>query len=681
MFNFKIAPQSGTLNPGTRETQGAGRTLNNRLFNHFASHFLWLFLPLLGTATLGTQVAAATPPAKAFGQLPRVQDAAISPDGKRIAVIVNYKGSYGVLTQTTTKSEERPWLQPLGEEVKPRYVKWINNQRYVVSIAKSESHRGTPFTTSYLFTSSTDDRKPKLVVYSRKIFRQFNDRVVDWLEDDPEHILMAYSDEAFDPYPDVKKVKVATGRSRTVKRGIVGIEYWTTDTKGTPRIGQGTRDDGSRKLMIYNTTTEKWENSKHYPGLSPDTSIYGLLNNGQEMVIGSYEGQDTKGLYIYDLRQRKTTRKIFHDDAHDASGVVFSKDGESIIGAKYTAERDETVLLDDNGTLLDYLRGLYEGYDVNFVDQTQDLKTVLVTMSAPYDPGGLYLYSAGSEYPVRLSEMYKGITDEDTGNVTAVHYTARDGQKIPAFVTFPPSVVDQEQFKNLPFIILPHGGPFARDSKRFDYLAQFFATRGYGVLQMNFRGSEGYGRAFKEAGRNNWVVMQEDVEDGARWLLKRGYADPDKTCIAGWSYGGYAALMGVAKDPELYQCAIAMAALTDINDAKRDMRKYRGGRHAAKEFFGNAFKDAATRKANSPVNVAHQIKVPVFLAHGDKDENVQFDQFTRMRKSLKRAGTKATFLAFEDEDHYLSKQKNREAFFIGMEKFLLEVNGKSPFMD
>ena len=302
------------------------------------------------------------------------------------------------------------------------------------------------------------------------------------------------------------------------------------------------------------------------PGLEADTKIHGILKNGQEMVISAYEGKDTLGLYIYDLQARKVTRKVFHYDNHDASGVVFSKDGESIIGAKYTAERDETVLLNDNGSLLDHLR------------------------------------------------------------------------------------------------------------------TQFFATRGYGVLQMNFRGSQGYGRAFKEAGRNNWIVMQEDVDDGARWLLEKGYADPEKTCIAGWSYGGYAALMGVATDPELYRCAIAMAALTDINDAKRDMLKYRGGRHAAKNFFGKAFKDAATRKANSPVNVANQIKVPVFLAHGDRDINVQFDQFTRMRRSLEKAGVDATYLSFKDEDHYLSRQINREAFFVAIEKFLLEVNGKSPYM-
>ena len=200
-------------------------------------------------------------------------------------------------------------------------------------------------------------------------------------------------------------------------------------------------------------------------------------------------------------------------------------------------------------------------------------------------------------------------------------------------------------------------------------------------MQMNFRGSEGYGKAYEAAGRDNWLLMQEDVEDATRYLRKKGYADPNRTCIAGWSYGGYAALMGAAKDTEgLYKCVIAMAALTDINDAKRDLAKYRGGKHAAKEFFGEAMKDKSVRKANSPVHVADNIKVPVFLAHGDLDENVQFDQFLRMKKALKKADVKHTAMAFKDEDHFLSRQENREAFFIGVDKFLTKVMGPSEHM-
>jgi dipeptidyl aminopeptidase/acylaminoacyl peptidase len=280
-----------------------------------------------------------------------------------------------------------------------------------------------------------------------------------------------------------------------------------------------------------------------------------------------------------------------------------------------------------------------------------------------------------------IERRYSGLVSPDMGDVITVNYTARDGQKIPAFVTLPPTIKSSAQLKNIPFIVLPHGGPYGRDEKRFDYFAQFFATRGYGVMQMNFRGSAGYGKSFKEAGRDNWIVMQEDVEDATRYLLSKGYADPNRTCIAGWSYGGYAALMGAAKDTDgLYDCVISMAGLTDIDDAKKDLEDYVGGRAAARTFFGDALKDSKVRKANSPVDVAGQIKVPVFLAHGDLDQNVRFSQFERMKRALEKVGADATYLTFENEDHFLSKQENRVDFFEGVEGFLNEVNGPSEYM-
>ena len=638
--------------------------------------FSTLILSMFSVA-LHINSAVAAPPAKAFGELPVGYDAAISPNGEELAIIVNIKGTYGVIAQKLDGSTEKPWYLTLGKDIKPAYVKWVNNHRFVVSVEKSEKYRNTPFTVGFLFTGDLKERKGRLLVEPKDIFRQFNNRVVDWLEDDPEHILMAYSDEEWDAYPDIKKVNVETSRDQLVKRGQTGIEYWTTDDTGTPRIGTGQKENGKRRRIIYNTGTDKWESVDEFPGIDANTPIFGMLKDGTELVIGDYRGKNTLGLYVYSLIQKQITRSLFHNDNYDASGVVLSKDGETVIGANYTAESDKTELLGEYGTLLDRLKGEFPDYDIDFVDQTEDSRTVLVKMSAPYDPGGLYVYKSSDKHPTLLTKMYNDVSQDDTGDVVAVKYTARDGQKIPAFVTLPPG---QQSAKNLPFIILPHGGPYARDSKRFDYLAQFFATRGYGVLQMNFRGSEGYGKAYADAGRNNWIVMQQDVEDGTRWLYEKGYADKSRTCIAGWSYGGYAALMGVSTDPDLYKCAIAMAALTDINDARRDLKKYRGGKHAAKEFFGEAMQDKDVRKANSPVHVADKIKVPVFLAHGDLDENVQFDQFLRMKRALKKAGVKATYMKFENEDHFLSRQENREKFFVGMDKFLKEVNGMSEYM-
>ncbi len=626
--------------------------------------------------------AHAAPPAKAFGELPVAFDADLSPDGKQLATIINVEGTYYVLTRQIDSDGSKMETVSLGEDWRPRYVKWVNNERYVVSIAKSESNRNTnlPYTVTQLFTDSLSDKQPRLMLKSNT-FRQFNDLVVDWLEDDPDHILMEFSKSGSNIYPSIYKVNVITGKSKLVLNSRTGVQHWIADTNGVPRVGQGRLDNGDEVMRIFDPKTEKWESHEKYPGLDFNTSIFNILKNGTELIVGDYNNRDTLGLYIYDLSQKRITRKLFHNDDYDASGVVISTDGETIIGAKYIADKEETELLGEYGTLLTQLRAKFEGYSVEYVDQTNDGDTMIVRLSAPYDPGGLYLYSRGDEKASTLRDNYSNLMSDDMGDVVSIKYNARDGQKIPAFITLPPTITQTSQLKNLPFIVLPHGGPYGRDEKRFDYFAQFFATRGYGVMQMNFRGSEGYGKSFKDAGRNNWLVMQEDVEDATRYLLRKGYADPDRTCIAGWSYGGYAALMGAAKDTDgLYDCVIAMAALTDIDGAERDFKKYHGGKKAGKSFFGDAMKNADVRKANSPVHVANDIKVPVFIAHGDQDENVQFYQFTRMKRSLKEAGVKTTVMAFEDEDHYLSRQKNREAFFIGVDKFLTEVNGPSEYM-
>lgn len=632
----------------------------------------------VGFSSIGA--ANAAPPPEAFGELPLSFDADISPDGKYLAVIVNLEGVYYAATRLTNDARAKMDVISLGKDLRPRYIKWVNNERFVVSVEKSEKFRSTPFTVTHLYTKSINNDDGRIVL-KPKIFRQYNDRVVDWLEDDPEHILMAFSKQEFYPYPDIFKVNVATGRSTRLERSKTGIEYWYTDDTGTPRIGRGKNENGKDYMRIHDLKTGDWDSYEKYPGLTPDTPIYGFLKDGTELIVGDYRGRDTIGLYIYDFEKRAITRTLFHNDEYDASGVVVSADGERVIGAKYVAEEEETELLGDYGTSLTKLRSQFSDYSIKYVDQTEDYQTMIVRMSAPYDPGGLYLYNRGDSMPSLIQNRYSDLETEEMGDVFPVKYTARDGQKIPAFITLPPTIKSQADLKNLPFIVLPHGGPYGRDEKRFDYFAQFFASRGYGVMQMNFRGSAGYGKSFKEAGRDNWLVMQEDVEDATRYLLKKGYSDPNRTCIAGWSYGGYAALMGAAKDKDgLYDCVIAMAALTDINDAKKDLAKYRGGKHAAKDFFGDAMKDRDVRKANSPVHVADDIKVPVFLAHGDLDVNVQFDQFLKMKRALKKAGVKTTSMAFEDEDHFLNRQENREAFFVGIDKFLTDVNGPSEHM-
>ncbi len=625
--------------------------------------------------------AHAAPPPEAFGELPGVYDAAISPDATQIGLFVNIEGTYGIRILSINKKDTKPRAILLGEGVKPKWIKWVNNDRVLVALWQSGKLRGIPFTSSFIYTLDVKKMKGKFLIKPPELFRQFNDVVVDFLEDDPDHILMSFSDDNTNA-PDIQKVDVVSGRYSRQKRGSENIQYWHTDLRGEPRIGQGRSDNSSTEkwtLRIRDAEQDRWRDYDNYPGLEPDVDIFGFTGNPNELIIGDYAGKETQGLYIYDLEAKKQTRKLFHHDTYDVRNVILSSDGSEVMGASFVADERETELFGDYDTVLERMRQRFANGTVDYIDQSQNGKIVLFGVSNSYDPGSLLMVNSETDKVTFISSYRKNLPAKDMGEAISVKYTARDGFKIPAYVTLPPSVTDTSQIKNLPFIILPHGGPYARTSKHFDYFAQFFATRGFGVLQMNFRGSAGYGKAFKNAGRENWVLMKEDVEDGTRWLIEKGYADPSRICIAGWSYGGYAALMGAIKNPELYACSISMAGVTDLQDMINDIKKYRFGRVSAQNFVLRGFEDRDAIKENSPVKRADEYSVPLFLAHGKDDQRVHFDQYTRMKRALRKSPAKTTFMEFDDEDHFLSNQKNRQKFFVGLDKFLRETVGESEF--
>lgn len=624
--------------------------------------------------------AFAKPPASAFGQLPNVYDAAISPDGSKLAVYLNAgDGGYAVGVYFLNERGKKPLIADMQDGVKPSSIRWANDDIVLASFWQSSKIQRTPITSGYIYRLQVSTQDAKILIQPKDIFRQFNSNIIDMLRNDPDHILMSFSDYNTSA-PDVQKVNVRTRRYSRVRSGSESIQDWYTDRRGEVRIGQGLKDKSKEdwRLTIRDADSDNWRDSSEYPGLDENENIFGFTNNPNELIVGRYNGKDTLGLYVYDLTSKSQTRKIFHNEDYDVSGVVVSADGSEIVGATYLSDNDEVELFGNRESSLDRLRQKYPGYTVDYIDSTADYSLVVLKLTSPSDPGGVYVMKTDTLELQRIAFQYDDLENKDLGEVIAVRYSARDGVKIPAYVTIPPKIESTSDLKNLPFIILPHGGPFARDSKRFDYLAQFFVTRGFGVLQMNFRGSIGYGKEFEDAGRKNWVAMQEDVEDGTRWLISKGYADPKRTCIAGWSYGGYAALIGKIKNPDLYACTISMAGVTDLKDLINDMRKYRFGRLTARGFL-KGFSDKDDLKENSPAKRGAEMTGPVFLAHGTLDQRVHFDQYKRMKSALKKSSAKVTTLEFKGEDHFLSNEKNRIQFFEELDKFLKKAVGESEF--
>ncbi len=625
------------------------------------------------------------PAAEIFGKHARIADAALSPDASELAVVESYKGTWIVRIIDLKNKGVEPRLVKVGESLTPLWIKWANNKQVLVSFNQSIEYNRLPLQVGSLYSLDTAAMKGKILVRTDKYFRQFNNVVVDFLSNDPDHILMAFSsDDSNNEKPDVKRVNVASGISKTIVRGRPDVQWWHTDLTGAVRVGQGLDEDSVSeiryRMIIREPGSDKWIDSKKYPNLSSNVNIHGFMANPNEMIVGTRrQGRNTTGLYIYDLSRKAYTRTLFENDTYDASGIVLNGDGSEVIGAKYTAEESEVELFDENATILDRVRKKNEGYTVDFIDQSADKATLIYRLSNAYDPGHLMMIDGRTMKETLLLSYREDLPSDDMGLTVSIRYPARDGAKIPAFVTVPP-MLDGQKLDNVPFIILPHGGPYARTSKRFDTYSQFFASRGYGVLQMNFRGSAGYGEAYEKAGRENWVLMLNDVEDGARWLVEKGYTSPEKLCVAGWSFGGYAALMEAIEHPDLYSCVLSMAGVTDLADLVRDERKYRFGNIRAKNSILAGFEDRAEMKKFSPAKRAKEMKIPTFIAHGTYDQAVHFDQFERMQKGLKKSSADVTAVKFDKEDHYLSHEKNAKKFYMEMDKFLKKHMGESPYM-
>ncbi|MCF6219841.1 MAG: prolyl oligopeptidase family serine peptidase [Robiginitomaculum sp.] len=654
---------------------------------------LSFFLLLMIFAVWPVASAAKPVSVEHYSRLPAVYDAAISPDGNWLATVVDNKGKYILrVFNLADRSDKKVRATSYPDAVEVNWVHWANNEQLLLSTRQAEKMRGLVYYTGHLFVIDRDITDSNIVlkpdvgggnVGSRLGksggMRQFNNVVIDFLPNDPDHILMAYGeDDAFSV--GVHKVNINTRAKKRIKRGSKDLQYWVTDRNGEVRLGQGRKDrSGDWRMTIRDAVGTSWRSHKEYPGLDGGVNVYGFTANPNELIIGAYNGKDTEGLYIYDLGQKKQTRKLFHHDKYDVDNIIISADGKKVVGASYLADTTKREYFDpDSKARLEKIQKALTGFQIDLIGETVIGEKILFKAQSVSNAPTLYLFDLDKNKGILLAQDYPEIGNTAQGDVTKVRYTTRDGYKIPGYVTTPPKIGNGEiAFKNQPFIIMPHGGPYGRDTANFDYLAQFMASRGYSVLQMNFRGSEGLGHAHEQAGRKNWEIMQQDVEDGTRWLIKKGYADPSRICIVGWSYGGYAALMGAITDPELYTCTASIAGVTDLNDLVNDMKKYRFGKHTAKHFLLKGFDGKADMKENSPVKRAREITIPVFMAHGTDDVNVHFDQFTRMKNALKKSSAKTTFMKFKDEDHYFIHFENRTKMMKGLDEFLRENLGAS----
>ncbi|WP_062060132.1 alpha/beta hydrolase family protein [Cellvibrio sp. OA-2007] len=562
-----------------------------------------------------------------------------------------------------------------------RWLSWKDNKTLLVGVF-SPSERDTvvnaqrvrfktrDFHLMIIDTETGEVTEP----FTRTFLRRYNvlppirDYVVDTLPNDPEHILMQMPgvDIGYWREPIVYKVNIKTQKASVYHPAQKEVSDWITDQHHQVRLGHANDDKGIQSTKVLDANSGNWRELWPYSIFSEErVEALGFDKDPNVLYIRAYH-QKRLAIFKVNLKDPDLKRElVLADPTYDVKGhLIYSPLNDAVIGVT-SMEQGGTYFFDKElQTLQTKIDKAIPGNRNYIYSITDDQQKFLVFSTSSTDSGTYYL---GQTNPIKLEAVaysYKKLVPEVLSKTEQIEYKARDGLKIEAYLTTPKN----QPAKNLPTLLFPHGGPISRDNDAFDYWTQFFVNKGYAVLQMNFRGSDGQGIELRNAGLKNWgKEMQDDIEDGARKLIADGIADPNAIAIVGASYGGYAALMGVVKTPDFYRCAISVNGVSNVFDLVKDNRAFWRSYNVVDEQIGN---DNSTLRAISPVNFADKIKVPVLLVHGTDDRQVKIQQSYEMRDALQKAKKEVTFLELPSEDHYLLNEKNRIDTFRAMDTFL-----------
>ena len=499
--------------------------------------------------------------------------------------------------------------------------------------------------------------------------RQFDGSIIDWLPGEEDAVLMArqYVREVGTTGTNVSRSAsgLAVDRIdlnkmdfRTIEQPRDEVTGFRTDGQGNVRIAviEVSRADsltGVTRYRYRKQGSRDWlvlgeYNSRTGEGIYP-VAVEGQSNSA--LVLKKTNGRDA--LFRMALDGSGALSPVASDPKVDINGVVRIGKGRKVIGYTYTDDQRRVVYFDQEYVKLSSaLSKAIPKFPIIHLDgSSADGQKLLIFASADTNPGGYYVLDRTTKKMTELALVRPALEGRALASVKPLTYTAADGTKIPAYLTLPPG----SSGKGLAAVVLPHGGPSSRDEWGFDWLAQFFAARGYAVIQPNFRGSAGYGDEFRNAnGFLRWQTSLSDIGDAARYLVKEGIAEPARMAIVGWSYGGYAALQSAAIEPSLYKAAIAIAPVTDLALLKKESEGYTSAK-LVQDFVGSGPHVAE----GSPLRNVAKIQVPVLMFHGDMDINVGIAHSEKMEAALRNAGRKVEFIRYKDLDHQLDDSNAR----------------------
>ena len=630
---------------------------------------MWVRTLFFASLLLGglLPVKAVLLPVEAFANLPKISNVRLSPNGKYVVSLDNInnerlQGTAIKLLDLVTNKNSYLLITDNKNYVIDQVV-WANNDLLLVHTSYPDRKGNTPLVRTNLLKLNIHTRQTAHVI-TKKLLKHLKyipnilSTVVDYLPDDDDHILMSIAGFKTSGEHTVIKISLTDKPSFDVVQKLKrDVFSWLTDSQHQVRIAI------HRKKARYKIK-EKLPNKDSYKDLwqfdiFSEQEVWPLGFGKASNILyvkALHQGKDA--VFSVDLSRKELTKTlVYANKDYDVQGVLhYGKRSGDLISV------DHHFINEDYQKLQQAIDNLFPETNNTIIDFSDDEQKYIVLTHSDIEAGSYYIGDRGKNTIALIGHKYPDLAPEFLNKKQKITYKARDGLQIEGFLTLP-----QNKKTNLPTIVFPHGGPISFNNDGFDYWTQFFTNRGYAVLQMNFRGSYGYGFDFMKQGLASWgLSMQDDIEDGTRWLINQKIANKGKICIVGASYGGYAALMATIKDPELYQCVISFAGVSDIENLVISSKKYIGY-DVVKKQIGSDFSELWQR---SPLKHVDKLSKPILLIHGSDDRVVNVRQSKKLYNKLISKKHKVEFLELEQGDHYLSNNQHRILTFKKMDEFL-----------
>lgn len=590
-------------------------------------------------------------------------DIAISPDASKLALSRRIDGTMRVTVfqRADMKPVNDFTTEYRGEII---WLSWLDDQRLLIGTVRVGGQAGYATSWPILMIATLDGKPPTLL--TRKIWNT--------IEGDSKKVLVSKCVDV----PKSKECKPQVRRQAIDSKDDDEGELLIEGPAGTKlhlnrpaTAGFATKweEDGTGKVWVYKPADKTWtllnDGSKSGVELYP----WAVTFDGKTgyFTIEGKDGPDVFEKYDFTSGQRTV---LHADPSSDPMHPLLSLDRSDVIGAWYEPTDPRQHFW--NGTHPDaemyrQLQAGFPGQVVRVFDYSKDRNILVLEVGSDRDPGTWYIFDRKARKAVPVTRRYPWIEPKTQASQRSIELVSRDGKRLHGLLTLPPGSTG----KNLPLVVTPHGGPFwEHDTKGYSTDNQVLAQHGYAVLQVNFRGSGGYGRAFVDAGKRQWGrAMQDDVTDATKWAIAQGIADPNRVCIYGVSYGAYAALMGPIREPGLYKCVATYAGVSDLTKMTRWNSRDRRS-DLSKEWWAKYIGEGADLEPISPALHADQIKVPVLIAHGYRDAYAGVRHAQAMRKQLEKNGVRVDYIEYPDTGHYLVIPRHREDFYVRLLRLL-----------